>query len=461
MIPLKILHIKDIVKEIGGEIIHGPDDYFISGVTLLAERLKDKQIIFHRFKSRQIKWDQYQKYQSCAIVTDDLSDFKLNEPNITIIIVSDIDKAYWKFIDYYRSLFSIPVIGVTGTCGKTTTKEMIKHILSTKYNVQATYGSANSIFNNIYYLTDIDDETQVAVFEMGVSMPRNLRNSCRHFRPDIRVMTNIGIDHIQGCKSFENYLKAKMELLEDYTFKGVLILNADDENIKKIDLSKFQGKIVYFGFGEKAHFRATNIRYAKDGMIYNLSFKDKKYKFYVPGYGRHNVYNALAAIAAVHAIGFDMLKAGTRLEYYKHIHRHLEFLPGIHGCTVIDDSFSSNPTSTENALKVLKENAQGKKTIVVLGTMTMLGDTSSYYHSFIGQKIVDIGINVLITIGDDAKAAGTTALQAGMGKNNVYFCNNAQQVLNVLDDIIDKNSIVLLKDNHDSLKDVLVHITSK
>lgn len=322
---------------------------------------------------------------------------------------------------------------------------MIKHIMAGTYKVNATYKSYNALFRNLGYLLDINEDTQAAVYEMGVAFSGDLKTSCRYFKPQVGIITNIGIDHIQGFGTLDAYIKAKAEFIEGLGYEGTLILNADDENVTKIDLSKYRGNTIYFGFSDRSHYKASNLTHEKGVLKFRLQFEDRTYHFSIPGHGEFNVYNATAAIAAAHVVGLEIEEAGARLASFQNVEKHFEFNDGINGSTIIDDTWSTNPTSTEAALKLLKSLSQGKKTIAVLGKMSLLGNQSDQYHYKTGEKVADIGIDQLIVIGDGAAQIGRGALQKGVNKDNVYFCRDSDETYEVLKKTLDKNSIALVK----------------
>lgn len=442
---MKSLPLKMIVETMNGEIEQGTDNLIIHDLVTRTKKIKQGTLLFDLHYDKYINPNICQKDFPYAIATDRPANFVGLTENITIIRVAEIRDAYWRFIDFYRNLFKIPVIGVTGTCGKTTTKEMIKHILAGTYNVNATYKSLNALFRNLGYLLEIDDDTQAAVYEMGVAFPGDLKTSCRFFQPQVGVITNIGIDHLQGFGTLEAYIKAKAEFLEGLGFKGTLILNADDENIQKIDLKKFQGNVIYFGFGNRSHFKASNLTQEKGVLKFLLQYGDQTYHFAIPGHGKFNVYNATAAIAAAHTMGLEVEEAGARLGSFQNVEKHFEFNEGINGSTIIDDTWSTNPTSVEAALKLLKSLSQGKKTIAVLGKMSLLGSQSTEYHSKTGEKVAILGIDQLVVIGDGADQIGLGALQKGMDQENVYFCKDSDETYEVLKKSLDETSIALVK----------------
>lgn len=442
---MKNLFLKTIVEKLGGKILQGSDNLIIHDIAVRIKRVQKGTLLLDLYHDQARNLEVYFKDYSCAVITDRPENFKGIGKNVTLIQVSNMDDATWNFIDYYRSLFRIPVIGVTGTCGKTTTKEMIKHIMSGVLRVNATYKSYNAAFRHFSYLLDMDDQTQAAVYEMGLAYPGDLLRSGRFYKPHVGVITNIGIDHLNAFGKLDNYIQGKGEMLEALGNRGTLVLNADDENTKKIDLSKFKGNIVYFGFSEKSHYTISNVTPVEGGFEFNIHHRDKNYKFFVPGNAEFNVYNATAAIAATHAIGFDLRRIADRLATFKNVEKHFELVEGINGSTIIDDTWSTNPTSAEIALKLLKTNANGKKTVAVLGKMSLLGRHSSKYHYNLGEKISEIGIDNLVVMGDKAVPIAIGALEKGMPENCIYIKNNSDEAYEVLKEILDENSIVLIK----------------
>lgn len=447
---MKSLYLYDILKNIDGSLIKGNTNTLIEHVATKRKKIKDHTLFFHLSRIKYIHFEYFQKNKPVVVVTENPDGFKKIGNDVMIVKVINIDEAYEKFIDFYRNLFNIPVIGITGTCGKTTVKEMVKHILSTQYKVHATYMSDNSNFHNLRYLLGMDDETEAAVFEMPVASPNYLRNSCKYFQPGIRILLNIGVYHLTGCKTPKAYMKAKAEILEGLDpVKGTLILNADDENIKKIDVSQFEN-VIYFGMDNNAHFRASKLRYGKSGMNFVLRYGEEKYPVFVHGYGEHNVYNALAALAAVSRVGMDLKQAIDALATFKQVTEHLEVRTGIKGCTVLDDTWNNSPLSMNSALKVLKDISCRRKTIALLGYMPQLGedDYAKEEYARIGEKVVETKVDLLVVVGEQAQEIGIRALELGMDKRKVHFSNDGKEIAKIIRPFLKKDGIVLLKIPH-------------
>lgn len=445
---MKTIFLADILPLLGGKIIQGPKDVTIHHVMRKSKKwIDDNTLLFH-LDRQTIRGKYYKDNTDIALVTDTPEKCVDLRKNITLIQVKNIKESYWNFIDYYRNLFQIPVFGITGTCGKTTTKEMIKHILRKDYEVVATYRNMNSNSMNLEYLTDIDETTEVAVFEMPVASHDYLTISCRYFKPTIRILLNIGVYHLTDCDTPEEYLQAKGRILDGFNPAcHTLIINNDDENIKKIDLSPAKNNILTFGCSEGCDFKGEELQYGNDGMNFILKVGENRYPVYVPGYGEHNVYNALAALAGVWKMGFDIQKAIKRLATFKHIKEHLEFRKGYNGCTVIDDTWNSSPPSMESALNVLNKIAGTRKKIAILGSMPRLG-TGIYadeQYAKMGEVAVKHKVDLLIVVGDEAKEIRNKALELGMDPARVFFTDNGTELMEILTPHLNEDALVLLK----------------
>jgi UDP-N-acetylmuramoyl-tripeptide--D-alanyl-D-alanine ligase len=448
---LKNLELRNIIQVIGGKFIFGDQEFIVKSVRKRPTALKEGTLYFHFHKKNQIT-PQFNKTKSpIVMVSEQIFDVDKLGSSITLVKVNNIEESYKKFLNYYRSLFSIPVVGVTGTAGKTTTKEMLTYILSIDRKVQSTKRSFNAIVLNDKYLLGIDDETGAAVIEMGVSHPGNLKNTGGLFKPQIGIITNIGIAHIEGCKKFETYLKEKAQMLKVLPPHGTLILNGDDDNIKLIDLSPFKGTVLYFGQGESCHYRACNIQYCDRGIGFELHYGGNTYSAVVAGLGYHNVYNALGAIAAAHSLGLEIGVILDRLRSFRHLERHNTIYTGLNQAIVIDDTWNSNPTSAYAALKVLEEIAEGKKTIAFIGKLQRLGTQEKAEYLKMGEYIAKSGIDMLITVEKDAKLMGQVALGMGMDSSKVYFVNSAQELEEIASQVLNENTIALFKMSLDKM----------
>lgn len=443
---MKSLQVKEIRGLIQGELISGSELWYVrNAIYYKRHELTTRNTLMFVSRSDSINWQEIDNKGPSLVITDKpKEEMKGAMSNTTVIKVKSLVQAYWGFMDYYRKLFHIPVVAITGTCGKTTTKEMIKHILSEDRNVHASISSKNEPRQSLPYLVGINDRTEAAVFELGLGNSGNIKHQCMIYQPTIGIITNIGVHHLDGCGNLEGYIKAKSEIVDGVSKDGTLIINADDINTKKVSLRNFKGKIIYFGSSQKSDFRASDVKFTNKGMSFSFHFSNKTFKAFISGYGEHQVYNALAALAAIHVMGMDLEDAIPRLATFQNMTRHLEFSNGIGGSTIIDDTWTNNPTSVEAALNVLDTIGVDKNIILVLGDINRLGNFEKKYHAEIGSLVAKRDIHSLITIGSKAEEIARQALKEGT-KADVHIFQNVQGVMEVLKPKLNYQTILLIK----------------
>lgn len=448
---MKSLYLQDILTQIGGSVVHGTGNPLIKDITYRPKKVRSHTLLFDRYNDMKIDKKLFQKYSSVVIVTDTPDEFKNLSEDVILIKVPNIEEAVWKFVHYYRHLFNLPVIGITGTCGKTTTKQMVKHILRKYYKVHSTFLSNNQRSLNLKYLLGIDDKTQAAVIEMPVASPGYLSNTLKYFQPQIRILLNIDVYHLNDCKTPEAYMKAKTEIIDGLDPEtGVIIINADDQNIKKVlDVSDYK-LALYFGFDEGCHFQAKNVLYAEGGMSFTLHHQDQNHQVFVPGFGKPTIYNALASIAAASNAGMSVQECCDRMASFEQMKEHMEFCSGADGCTIIDDTWNSAPLSMSSALEVLQETAGKKKKVALLGYMPQLGEGqyASQQYERMGEKVVETQVDYLFVVGDEAKEIGKKALELGMDPSKVHFCSSGTEIYQILKSYLNQDSVLLLKIPH-------------
>ncbi len=453
---MKPLPIGTILGWVQGRVESGGTDLTITGCTTRLGRIRPRTLLFNL--SRQpgrpgnagVGW---------AVVTD--VDFTIGPPDgVTVIRVADVETAYWQLVEHYRALFNIPVIGVTGTCGKTTTKEMIRHILAKDRRVVATYKSRNALHRHLGYLLRLDDRTRAAVFEMGVAAPGDMQTACRYFRPRVGVITNIGVDHLGAFRSLAEYAAAKASMMDGIEPGGTLVLNRDDRRIRTIDFGRFQGGIVTFGRAADADYRILSIRQEPERLRMRLTCKGETAEIPVPGHGLFTAYNAAAAIAAAAAVGVPWHTAAARLASFHPTERHFEYKRGLGGSTVIDDSWSTNPTSARAALRLFRALSHGKTAVAVLGHMALLGRAGGTYHYGLGQQAARLGIDRLVLVGEGTDEIRRGALEAGMPPDQVVLCRSGAEAAEAILPWLNPNTMCLVKTSMlESFSDLVERIT--
>ncbi|MGN7386542.1 Mur ligase family protein [Sporosarcina sp. SAFN-015] len=440
MKPLTTGYIRKIIS---GKLMHGRDDLLIQHGAYRLKQVRHTHTIL--FLSRKIvRWERLQPFYPIAIVTDRDLEVSGRTEDVTVIKVENLEESYWKFINNYRASINIPVIAVTGTSGKTTTKEMIRHLLSFSRKVAHTNSTNNSRTAHLSYLLGMDDTTEAAVFETAVGAPGDITNAAAYLKPTIGIITNIGEHHLNYCKTLEGYIAAKGEMCNALQPDGTLIINADDRNTKKLDLKSFNGKIITIGIHSKCDFKASDVCFSSEGMYMTLEHLQKKYRMLVPGLGEHQIYNALAAIASAHQIGMGLAEIAVRMRTFQTLNKQLQLVDGINGATIIDDTWSITTTSLQAALNVLQAVEPSKKKIAVIGTITDLGSWGYAIHERAGEIIAESKIDMLLTIGKHAKIMADTVSKKGVAME-VHSFNNHILAFELLKKAATEDSLVLVK----------------
>lgn len=315
-----------------------------------------------------------------------------------IIRVDDTIKALQDVGGYMRARLTLPLVGVTGSVGKTTTREMIAAALSAAYRVYKTPGNSNSQVGVPITISEISKEDQVGVIELGMSEPGELTVIAKITRPQIAVITNIGITHIEQLGSRENIYREKMTIQDGLSADGVLILNGDDDMLCRTK-GKDGVKTLYYGRGENCDFRAVDIHTLENGMEFTAVHGSERERIVLNVLGEHNVMNAMSAIAVCIELGMTMKQAAegllsfTGFKNRQQIHVGKKF-------TILDDSYNASPASMKASLQVFKTLCPGARHIAVLADMKELGENNLAYHREVGEYAGKIGIDMAVTLGE-------------------------------------------------------------
>lgn len=337
------------------------------------------------------------------------------------IAVPDTQKALQQTAAAYRKKFHIPFVGVTGSVGKTTTKEMIALALSAGLNVMKTEGNFNSQVGLPLTMFRLSPEHQAAVIEMGMSDFGEMSRLARIAAPDYAVMTNIGISHIQQLKTQQNILKEKLHIIDGFHRGSVLFLNGDDELLSGLR-EKLKCKTVFFGTQFWCDFRAEDILSDSGVTRFTLRAPDLELPVELPVLGMHNVLNALAALAVARELGVPIDSAAEKLAEY----RPLAMRQQIHTSneiTVIDDSYNASPDSMRSSMELLCSFHSGKR-IAVLADMLELGDYSRKAHFNVGVYAARCGVDRLVAIGPESREIVKGALSVKPEMDCTVFENN-------------------------------------
>ncbi|MDO4200223.1 MAG: UDP-N-acetylmuramoyl-tripeptide--D-alanyl-D-alanine ligase [Clostridia bacterium] len=437
---METITISEILTATGGKLLSGNTDQIINRISCDSREIGENCLFIplkgERFNGNDFIEKALENGAAASLVS---SDYNSKSINGALIEVEDTLKAMQNIAKYYLSKFDIPVIGVTGSVGKTTTKEMIAAALGKTMKVFKTEGNYNGQIGLPMTIFNLDSSYEVAILEMGVSKFGEMETLCDIANPDIGVITNIGMSHMENFKSMENTCKEKLKIVKKEN--AVLYLNGDSPILLESEKNIPQ-KVIYFGLNGDYPFKCQDV-YSINGITkFTLITPEFREEISIPCLGIHNVYNALAAVAIALGMGIHLEDIKKGLLTFKNAAMRQQ-ISEIAGITIIDDSYNASPDSMKSAVSVLKSIESGRK-IVVMADMLELGENSANAHYEIGRYIAIEGINILITIGDESKNASEGAKSANQN-TLVVHCNNNHEAYKCLESIIKENDRILIK----------------
>ncbi len=359
--------------------------------------------------------------------------------NKLILKVKNITDSIQKIAKYKRTLYDIPIVAVTGSVGKTSTKDIIASVVGKKYNVTKTKGNYNNHIGVPLTILSWNENTEAAVVEMGMNHFGEIELLTNIVKPTIAIITNIGTAHIGILGSRENILKAKMEILDGLTPNGCIILNNDNDLLNKCDIKKYR-KITY-GIENSSNYVAYDIARNETYTEYKIKINDKEEKVYVPVPGDHFIYNSLCAIAVGKKLNIETDKIIEGIKTFEITGKRNEILE-INDIKIMNDYYNASYDSMKASLEVLS-NIKATRRLAILGDMLELGEYAEKLHSMVGEEVAKNKIDVLCTVGELSKSTAKTAKT--LGTKEVYQFSTNEECINKLGEIVRKNDAILIK----------------
>lgn len=488
------LSIKEIADAVGGNVLYGNEEALIRYVsTNSREEVIDSlfvPIIGERVDGHEFIHDAFKNGAIACFISKDKSPIE----ELIYIKVEDTLEALQKLGSYYRNKFNIPVIGITGSVGKTTTKEMVSCALETKYKVLKTIGNMNSQVGLPLMMFHMNKEHEIAVIEMGMSEPGEMERLTKISRPEVAIITNIGVSHIAQLKTKENIRKEKCNIINAFNEDSILYLNGDDILLKELfheniianykensqsygiidleDITReklFLGKAVAYGLDDDCEYRAKNIRTSNGKTYFTLCVESKAHsieekesvinqiveeEIVLSVLGIHNVYNALVALAVANHYGIPSSVAKQGLETYSPISMRGQ-IKEVDEITFIDDSYNASPDSMKSGIGVLLSLDNVKRRIAVLADVKELGEVSHDCHYEVGEYISSKEVDEVITIGEEAFYIGKGIKDNNKAIKVVSFYNN-DEVIDYLKMELKPGDGVLVKGSRSTRTDEIV-----
>lgn len=376
--------------------------------------------------------------------------------DVPLIIVEDTRQAFLNLSKAYRlgfgkGLDEFPVVALTGSVGKTTTKEMIWCVLNSTYNTHKTYMNWNNDIGLPKVLLGLSNEHEALVLEMGMDHKGEISTLTNTGLPDVAVITNVGVSHIENLGSREAILSAKLEIVEGLSNGAPLIINADNDMLSTVKESDFDKEIDIIRFGIKNHFDvyASDIKYVDDGTEFLVHVSNKfpqnegVHEIKIPTTGEHNVYNALAAFSVGSVLGINADKIAEALLSYAPAGMR-ERIKTVNDVTIIEDCYNASPDSVRALSETLKIKGENKKRkIAVIGDMLELGDYSEEAHSVCGEYLAKAGVDLLMTYGEKSKKTAETARENGVLR--VFDFDSKEELISKLISIIKPGDVIAFK----------------
>lgn len=434
------LLLSEIVTAVQGSFGY-PSNIEVSSIST-DTRTIEKGAVFVALKGQNFDGHDYAKKAmelgAVAVITERAIE------NAACIIVDSTQAALLDIASYYRDKFNIKLVGITGSVGKTTTKEFVSLVMSKKFKTLKTQKNFNNEIGLPMTLFNLDCEHQAAVIEMGMSNLGEISRLSLTSKPNMCVITNIGFSHIENLGSQKNILRAKMEILDGADEDAPLILSKDDKLLKTAPVRAGRKKIFYSISDSSADVFASDIITFDSKIEFKINSDGNVYKAVINCLGEHNIKNALAAFCVGREYNIspeDMIEAIS------------EFVPDgirqriidVNGMKIIADCYNSSPDSAKSALHTLSQiNATGKK-IAVLGDMLELGEMSKELHKSVGEAVCEENIDLLLCFGDMSEYYVKGALKKGFDKKNAKIFASKDEIVEFLLTTMTKGDAVLFK----------------
>lgn len=389
-----------------------------------------------------------------AFIVSDLTEIdKIKQKeSFDVILVEDTTKALQDLAAYYLTTFNLKKIGVTGSTGKTTTKDMLYYICSEKYKTARNVGNLNNHIGLPLTVLGFEEGTEVGILEMGMSEFGEIHTLVDIVRPDIGIITNIGTSHIENLGSREGILKAKLEITDYFDTNHTLVINEIDDYLTR-EITKGAYKTVTIGNNGKSDYIISDIvDHGEEGIEFTVEHHLKTQHFKLPIPGRHNAINATLATAAAMQIGITMEQAANGLAKMELTDKRLN-IKGKNGLKVIDDTYNASPDSMKAAIDVLMAT-RGMRKVAILADMLEMGKESPSYHAQVGEYAAQQKVDLLIAVGKDAKYIAQAA--ENTGNQNVCYYSSKDKLMSEIGTIVHPGDIILVKGSRGMAMDQLV-----
>lgn len=442
---MRAIKVKELAQAVSGQLLRGEAEAVVASVSTDTRTMKNGDVfialIGERYDAHNFLSQAVAKGASVLIVSRFEDGFLPAEKGPAVILVDDTTAALQRLARYNRQESGIPVVAVTGSNGKTSTKDLLAAVLATRFNTVKTRANLNNHIGLPLTLLEIEETTEIAVVEMGMRGRGEIAELCSIALPTVGVITNIGEAHLELLGSRENIAQAKGELLDFLPPEGMALLNGDDDLLPG-QAGRCRCPVYFFGSGDNCQIRVKDIVTRPEGSEFSVTTPWGEGRFFLAAPGRHNVWNALPAVALGLRYGLTAEEIGTALSNVRLTGMRMEVLKG-EGVTVINDAYNASPLSMKAALDFLA--AMSGRRVAVLGDMYELGERTEEGHREVGAYAARTGVDLLVVTGKYAELLAAGALAAGMDRSRIKVYPEPETLIAHLPELIQKGDTVLVK----------------
>ncbi len=446
-----ILTLEEVLKVTRGSLIQGGTSTFFRGVSTDSRTVAEGDLFIAlkgpRFDGHHYALEALRKKAGGVLIeVDKVGDIRWNgDRSKAVIAVKDTLSALGDIARDWRRKQGVPLVALTGSNGKTTTKEMIAACLETTFPVLRTKGNLNNLIGVPLTLLTLTEKERVVVLEMGMNVPGEIRRLTEIAEPDVGLITNIQMVHLEGLGSLERLKEEKGELFRRMRRDGTILVNQDDPRVMDL-ASHYPGQKITFGTEHAADVMAKEIRLrGVGGTSFTLLLEEEAMEVRLPLLGKHFVPNALCAVAIACLFGVEVRQIKEALEKFKPFPMRMEVVPLKGGVTLINDAYNASPYSTELALEALGEAKGRGRAIAVLGDMLELGSFTQEAHEQVGRKVSELSIDFLLALGEEASTAVQSAIRHGFPMTRARVVENHSEAISLLTEMIQDGDWILIK----------------
>ena len=442
---MEYLTIKELILASEGQLVSKCNEETIVSNIVIDSRKAGKDSAFVAIVGENLDGHNFINLainQGCkTIIKNKNNNVDIENKEVNVIEVSDTEIALGDIAKFYKNKFKIPFIAVTGSVGKTTTRDMVYSTISAKYNSLKNVGNLNNQFGVPLTLFNLNKEHECAVIEMGMSGFNEIEYLANIVNPQIGIISNIGYSHVEHLGSRDGIFKAKMEIATNFDENSLLIVNGDDDCLKTLKTKDLVYKLRTFGFDKDNDIYCESYEMDEESINFVAVINGKKEEFFIPTVGKHNIYNAMAAILVGLNLNMTIEEIKDGLKDFQCTKNRLDIIKK-DKLTIIDSVYNASIDSMSAALNIL--GRYENRRVAILGDMFEMGEFAEFGHRQVGKAALG-NIDIMIAIGKDSEFIVKELKENNMNENNLYHFETKEEAIENLDNIIKDDDVILVK----------------